>query len=476
MRDLQKQPLHPVLLGREASAPDAGAEQKLLLKVDDFDIRSKFKRQVNVSLPVKGLMDGTLYALVFLHRAGVPISQDPMEVHHAVQLTDHMLGKPASQAGESDAAQSVSLWRPRLVLRVMSEDIPLDAAATPTDLRRYLRTYQSGKKMLYLPLLFINELANRVQDMMEIKSITLEVPLSISYEDISLWKLRLWIRIQDAVNTLRQLGFSERDLDEIKNIFVEPNLSYLALAGLVASVHFLSDIVALKNDIGLWKKERNRAGVSNPAALRECFCGLVVLLSMLDDRQTSPLVLLPAAASFAIEIWKALGVWFWSRRRRPAPRHRKQDASDTRNNEQDPQAMKGLSYVLYLLCFGASLYPLLCMKVRSLYSWLISSLANGVYTAGFLSMLPQLVVNYELKSVARVSQKALVRNVFRSSINGAFAIIISMPTGHRLACFRDSAVLLIYLYQRWIYPADRTRRGAFRGLLYERPEPKLHRD
>lgn len=45
-----------------------------------------------------------------------------------------------SQAGESDASQSVSLWRPRLVLRVMSEDIPLDTAAPPTDLRRYLRT------------------------------------------------------------------------------------------------------------------------------------------------------------------------------------------------------------------------------------------------------------------------------------------------------------------------------------------------
>lgn len=33
------------------------------------------------------------------------------------------------------------------------------------------------------------------------------------------------------------LGFSERDLDEIKSIFVDPNLPYLALAGLVASVH-----------------------------------------------------------------------------------------------------------------------------------------------------------------------------------------------------------------------------------------------
>ncbi len=36
-----------------------------------------------------------------------------------------------------------------------------------------------------------------------------------------------------------------------------------------------------------------------------------------------------------------------------------------------------------------------------------------------------------------------------------------MPTMHRLACFRDDAVFVIFLYQRYIYAVDPTRRNEF---------------
>ena len=38
-----------------------------------------------------------------------------------------------------------------------------------------------------------------------------------------------------------------------------------------------------------------------------------------------------------------------------------------------------------------------------------------------------------------------------------FAFIITMPTAHRVACFRDDVVFLIYLYQRYLYPVDPNR-------------------
>lgn len=38
---------------------------------------------------------------------------------------------------------------------------------------------------------------------------------------------------------------------------------------------------------------------------------------------------------------------------------------------------------------------------------------------------------------------------FNTFIDDVFAFIITMPTSHRLACFRDDVVFLIYLYQRW---------------------------
>lgn len=46
-------------------------------------------------------------------------------------------------------------------------------------------------------------------------------------------------------------------------------------------------------------------------------------------------------------------------------------------------------------------------------------------------------------------------------IDDLFSFIIKMPTLHRLACFRDDIIFFIYLYQRWIYPVDKTRTNEF---------------
>ena len=44
-------------------------------------------------------------------------------------------------------------------------------------------------------------------------------------------------------------------------------------------------------------------------------------------------------------------------------------------------------------------------------------------------------------------------------IDDLFAFVIKMPTMHRLSCFRDDVVFVIYLIQRWKYPIDYTRQA-----------------
>jgi hypothetical protein len=75
-------------------------------------------------------------------------------------------------------------------------------------------------------------------------------------------------------------------------------------------------------------------------------------------------------------------------------------------------------------------------------------------------MLPQLFINYRRKSVAALPWKSFMYKAFNTFIDDIFAFIITMPTAHRIACFRDDIVFLIYLYQRWLYPVDKTRIDA----------------
>lgn len=52
-------------------------------------------------------------------------------------------------------------------------------------------------------------------------------------------------------------------------------------------------------------------------------------------------------------------------------------------------------------------------------------------------------------SFVMVSLLHLALQAFNTFIDDVFAFIITMPTSHRLACFRDDVVFLVYLYQRW---------------------------
>lgn len=41
-----------------------------------------------------------------------------------------------------------------------------------------------------------------------------------------------------------------------------------------------------------------------------------------------------------------------------------------------------------------------------------------------------------------------------------------MPTLHRMSCFRDDIVFMVFLYQRWVYRVDKSRVNEF-GQRYD---------
>lgn len=489
-----------------ALRPNAEGGHTLIHKEETFDVNSKFERIVNVTLPKKTRNNGTLYALIFVHQAGVTPWQDPRQVHLVAQLTTYMVPKlpeislisgddqtqgqkeeAQQKKGEGDPAAAptstadhpVSHWRTRLTFNIVGDPFVFDKESLPSDVHRYLRVFQNGKKMVYLPLLFVDELSNRVKDLAEINSTSMELPLTISYDSISLGRLRFWIHMQDAVFSLQQFGFTEKDADEIKGIFVDTNLYFLGLTFFVAAFHLLFDFLAFKNDISFWKEKKSMVGMSSKAVLWRCFSTIVIFL-YLFDQQTSLLVLIPAGIGSIIEVWKvkkALKIQVFWKGGKPSFMFGKMDESERRTEHYDTLAMKYLSYLLYPLCIGGAVYALVFQRYKSWYSWLINSLVNGVYAFGFLFMLPQLFVNYKLKSVAHLPWKAFMYKAFNTFIDDVFAFIITMPTSHRLACFRDDVVFLIYLYQRWLYPVDKTRVNEY-GVSYdeEPKKEKTHKD
>ncbi|XP_050170153.1 DNA excision repair protein ERCC-1-like [Myiozetetes cayanensis] len=124
-------------------------------------------------------------------------------------------------------------------------------------------------------------------------------------------------------------------------------------------------------------------------------------------------------------------------------------------------AFRYLSWLLFPLLGCYAVYSLLYLEHKGWYSWVLSMLYGFLLTFGFITMTPQLFINYKLKSVAHLPWRMLTYKALNTFIDDLFAFVIRMPMMYRIGCLRDDVVFFIYLYQRWIYRVDLTRVNEF---------------
>ena len=75
-----------------------------------------------------------------------------------------------------------------------------------------------------------------------------------------------------------------------------------------------------------------------------------------------------------------------------------------------------LGVCAYPIVGAWGVYSLLYYPQKSWWSWLINTLANGVYSFGFVMMTPQLFINYKLKSVAHLPWRAFMYKAFKQTL------------------------------------------------------------
>eukprot|EP01147_Barroeca_monosierra_P004922 gene4922-119_t len=287
---------------------------------------------------------------------------------------------------------------------------------------------------------------------------------TFTFRPTSIGLYRILSSIQDGLEKMQDLGFSAKDMEDIRNLFFRNSPFVLALTYAVTILHLCFDYLAFKNDIGFWRGRKDFVGLSRWAVVFRFFSTFIILLYLIDFQEASFIIIGVTGLSVIVEAWKVTKIlrsfvtWHGWIPRYSAPSFTK---AELETNDYDTQAIRFLSLAMIPLTVCLAVYSLLYVPHRSWWSWLISSLANGIYMFGFVFMTPQLFINYKLKSVAHLPWRALLYKSFNTFIDDIFAFIIHMPTAHRLACLRDDIVFLIYLYQKWLYPIDFSRVNEF---------------
>merc|ERR1719391_1272224 len=345
----------------------------------------------------------------------------------------------------------------------MTDSVKLPRKEIPGEIYPLVRL-RSDDKNKYLPIVWVDELSQRLHDQVRVNSTDTEGDVEILFRPISWGKLRIFLTFSSSLHSMKGLGFTEKDTDEVKGIFADSNMALLAVTFVVSTVHLLFDFLAFKNDISFWSGRTDMTGLSTRTLVWRAFSQTIIFLYLMEE-STSLLVLIPTGVSVIIEFWKVSKAFSFDLSKRGFYRKFEESKSNCEaeklTEEIDNEAMRYLSWVLYPLLAGGAVYSLLYTPHKSWYSWTIQSAVNAVYAFGFLFMLPQLFVNYKLKSVAHLPWRAFMYKAFNTFIDDVFAFIIKMPTTHRIACFRDDIVFFCYLYQRDLYPVDKSRINEF---------------
>uniref|UniRef100_A0A8D3CTJ6 CLPTM1 regulator of GABA type A receptor forward trafficking n=1 Tax=Scophthalmus maximus TaxID=52904 RepID=A0A8D3CTJ6_SCOMX len=261
---------------------------------------------------------------------------------------------------------------------------------------------------------------------------------------------------------------SDEDQDSVKVALLETNPYLLGITIVVSIVHSIFEFLAFKNDIQFWNSRQSLEGLSVRSIIFGVFQSLVVLLYILDN-ETNFVVQVSVFIGLLIDLWKITKVMDvkLDRENKIAgifPRLVCTDKSTyvkSSTKIYDDMAFKYLSWLLYPLFGCYAIYSLLYVEHKGWYSWVLSMLYGFLLTFGFITMTPQLFINYKMKSVAHLPWRMLTYKALNTFIDDLFAFVIKMPMMYRIGCLRDDVVFFIYLYQRWIYRVDPNRVNEF---------------
>lgn len=257
-------------------------------------------------------------------------------------------------------------------------------------------------------------------------------------------------------------------IDEIRYFLQDEHLYRFVLTQIISCLHVWFDYLAFSEEIQHFRGRKNLSGLSTSSTITRLLCSTIITLYLLDGGRTSWIVLINLFGTCIVEAWKVWKLLQPSLKRTfPFIALRQfQTPMERELAKYDQIASSNLAMVLYPLVIGWSLYALQHYEYTSWYSWLISNLANVVYTFGFISLCPQLYVNYRLKSVAHLPWKVFMYKIFNTFVDDAFAWLIEMPLKHRIMTLRDDVVFLMFLFQFYIYRVDKTRVNEY-GYSYQ---------
>ena len=316
-----------------------------------------------------------------------------------------------------------------------------------------IRYEKEGSELYYNPRFYVSDFWTLKRHLVLINESVNTVNLTLNFYTISPGK-------QIYMDSMKLYEMIPGVLDETKEMLTDANVYLLGVTMVAVLVHYVLYIMSVKNDIQFWRNSKSFKGISIKSLFVSVLFDIIIFLYVLDSSsETSTLIIAEIGFSMLASIWKITRVCTFSLKPQfPFVSLKYQHEYEmSKTDDYDTTAIKFMSMLL-LPCFLAyCVYSFIYKSHKGYYSFLVGTLAGGIYVFGFILMTPQLYINYKLKSVAHLPWRPLFYKFLSTIIDDLASFLVKMPMLRRLACFRDDVIFVIYIYQRYIYRIDKTR-------------------
>lgn len=347
------------------------------------------------------------------------------------------------------------------------------------------------RKRMYLPIIEIDDIS--LLDSHQFPMYRKEsLNFTVEYIPTSPLVYGYKLIVRKSLEMISLIIQNSSELDDIKYWLSDERLYQYIWTQILTWIHILLEYLAFRDDWKFFVGRKSYRGYSFSSLLLSLTNSIIIFL-YLADQQVSNIILFSIGKDIIYSTYKLykVGGFF-------IQRVIKATTPDTSNivcfhivvlgyeyqlcsrkleyiedidiANYDTIAILHVGLLLYPLIIGFSIYSLIFYNYKSWWSWMISSMANFVYLFGFLTLTPQLYINFKLKSVAHLPIKSFLYKIFNTFVDDIFAFwIIKSPLKYKLMTLRDDIIFLGFLYQWFIYPIDKSRKNEF-GFQYEKNE------
>ena len=154
----------------------------------------------------------------------------------------------------------------------------------------------------FLPALHVDEMGMTSDKYIPVNNTVTSLPLRISFDrndmehkriattatagGISPARWRLLSHLSKALETQKELGFDDSDIDEIKRLIADTNITLLTITMLASALHLLFEFLTFKSEVSFWQKNKDLTGLSVRSLFLDMVGQTIILFYFLFNRTT----------------------------------------------------------------------------------------------------------------------------------------------------------------------------------------------